>query len=73
MEGFLIYIIVCISSMGGCTDYAPRKPFLFLDKRECMEYTSGLYVRFVNQLREKSMVVVDGKYFCLRFKIRKEA
>ncbi len=68
MEAFLVYIIVCVSSAGGCSDYAPSKLFIFPNKQECTEYAGGIYVRFLKRLKDRGIVVIDGKYFCLKFR-----
>ena len=60
-----MYIILCIA--GGCNDYAPRNSWNFKSQRECTVFVGKAYISVVKKLREKGIVVLDGKAFCLRF------
>ena len=72
MEPFLVYIIICVASAGGCNDYAPQKPWFFRSQKDCTIFAGKFYMAVVKDLEEKGQIVVDGKTFCLRFKETKE-
>lgn len=67
MEPFLVYAIICIASMGGCSDFAPGKPGYFIDEKACNIFADELYNTYLRELKRRNQIVVDGKAFCLRF------
>lgn len=72
MEPFLMYVIICVASTGGCNDYAPPKAWAFRSKEECEVFVDKVYIAFIKDMKEKGQIVVDGKAFCLRYRETKE-
>ena len=67
-----MYIIVCVASAGSCDEYAPRKPWVFRNKTDCIVFVNKVHKSFLETLKEKGLVITDSKAFCLRFKETKE-
>ena len=72
MEPFLMYIIICVASAGGCNDFAPRKPWYYRNKIDCEVMASKLYDAYIVDMEKRRVIIIDGKSFCLRFKESKD-
>ena len=68
-----MYMIICIASIGGCGDYAPKRPWYFRNETACIVMVNKLYDAYVVDMKKKGSIIIDGKAFCLRFKETKEA
>ncbi len=60
-----MYIIICVA--GGCNDYAPQTAWIFRSQKDCTVFVGKTYMAAVKRLKERGMVIIDGKAFCLRY------
>ena len=67
MEPFLLYVIICIASSGGCVDVVNGKPWIFRSQRDCTVFAGKMLDAYREELKKKNKIFVDGTAFCLRY------
>ena len=72
MEGFLIYVIICLAPSMSCADMMGKYSFIFRSYESCKVFADKALEEYKKEARKRNVIFVDGIAFCLKFQDGKD-